>query len=532
MDCKSTRLSYRQTGAFSKIAVDYSDQANALLPFIAHTPDLDGIKNAIAARQQFPTNRQMLVEELQTQYSIVSPSEHVQQNIASLLSPDTFTITTAHQTNIFTGPLYFIYKIIHAIKLADHLNNAIPSSRFVPVYYIGSEDADLEELNHIHLESGKLQWNTQQTGAVGRMKIDKELLKLIDTIEGQLGVLPFGKEAVSLLRECYRSGEDIQTATFKFVHALFADKGLVVLLPDNARLKSQMKEIFKDDLLQQSASGIVEKTSEKLGRLYKVQAHPRDINLFYLENDTRERIEWHGDKYKVLNTKIEFTKDQILAELEEHPERFSPNVILRGLYQEMILPGVAFIGGGGELAYWLELKDLFEHYKLPYPVQVLRNSFLIIDARMRQKIEKLGFSVTDIFAPAQELLNQLVNRGSGKKVQLNGTLSATEELYEAIKRQAASVDVTLERHVDALKTSTLHRLRELEKKMLRAEKRKYSEQKRHVELIRSRLFPGEGLQERHDNMLGYYARWGSEFLQKLYEHSLVLEQEFVVLELN
>src|SRR5690606_26958118 len=118
-----------------------------------------------------------------------------------------------------------------------------------------------------------------------------------------------------------------------------ADKGLVVLLPDNARLKSQMKEIFKDDLLQQSASGIVEKTSEKLGRLYKVQAHPRDINLFYLENDTRERIEWHGDKYKVLNTKIEFTKDQILAELEEHPERFSPNVILRGLYQEMILPG-------------------------------------------------------------------------------------------------------------------------------------------------------------------------------------------------
>ncbi|HRO71843.1 MAG TPA: bacillithiol biosynthesis BshC, partial [Chitinophagaceae bacterium] len=240
MDCTSTRLSYRQTGAFSKIAVDYSDQAEALLPFIAHAPDLDGIKNAITARQQFPTNRQMLVEELQKQYSIVSPSESVRQNIESLLSPDTFTVTTAHQTNIFTGPLYFIYKIIHAIKLADHLNKAIPSSRFVPVYYIGSEDADLEELNHIHLESAKLQWNTQQKGAVGRMKIDKELLKLIDTIEGQLGVHPFGKEVVSLLKECYRSGEDIQTATFKFVHALFADKGLVVLLPDNARLKSQM----------------------------------------------------------------------------------------------------------------------------------------------------------------------------------------------------------------------------------------------------------------------------------------------------
>lgn len=530
MDCTSTRLSYRQTGAFSKIALDYIDQAQALMPFVAHAPTLDGIHNAIAARKNFATNRELLVDELKKQYSIVKPVAAVQKNIDLLLSPNTFTITTAHQNNIFTGPLYFIYKIVHVIKLADHLNEILPSFKFVPVYYIGSEDADLEELNHVHLGSEKLVWNTKQKGAVGRMKVDKELLKLIDVIEGQVGVLPFGRNAVELLRESYQLGEDIQTATFKIVNTLFADRGLIVLLPDNTRLKSQMKKIFEDDLLHQTASGIVEKTSERLGQFYKVQAHPRAINLFYLEGDIRERIELHEGQYKVLNTKIEFTKEQILEELDKHPERFSPNVILRGAYQETILPNITFIGGGGELAYWLELKDLFDHYKIPYPVQVLRNSFLIIESRLQDKIKKLGFTIADIFSSEQELLNRLVNRESGKKVQLNGTLSATEELYEAIKKQAASIDVTLEKHVDALKTNTLHRLRELEKKMLRAEKRKFSDQQRQVDFIRSKLFPANGLQERHDNMLGYYAKWGNEFISQLYKYSLALEQEFVVLE--
>ncbi len=215
---------------------------------------------------------------------MVNKSAAVQKNIEALLSPGTFTVTTAHQNNIFTGPLYFIYKILHAIKLADQLNKSLPPYKFVPVYYMGSEDADLAELNHINLNGEKLVWSTKQTGAVGRMKVDKDFLKLIDAIEGQLAVLPHGEEVIILVKDCYRLGEDIQTATFKIVNALFADYGLIVLFPDNAALKQQMLKVFEDDLLNQTASAIVEKTSARLGELYKVQAHPRDINLFYLED--------------------------------------------------------------------------------------------------------------------------------------------------------------------------------------------------------------------------------------------------------
>jgi bacillithiol biosynthesis cysteine-adding enzyme BshC len=531
MDCIATRLPYRQTNSFSKTVLDYLDYTEGLKPFYAHPPTLQGIQKAIDARKQFATNRELLVQELKKQYQGIDVSDEVKQNIEALLSKDTFTVTTAHQNNIFTGPLYFIYKIIHTIKLADHLKTSLPAYNFVPVFYIGSEDADLDELNHIRLGGEKLTWNTKQTGAVGRMKVDKELVKLIGLMEGQLLVLPNGNEIIASLKEYYKEGTTIQEATFRFVNSLFAEYGLIVLLPDNAVLKKQMIKLFEDDLLNQTASGIVEKTAEKLDASgYKVQASPREINLFYLLDDKRERIVKEGTRYKAQGTSLDVSEEELKNELQQYPERFSPNVILRGLYQETILPNIAFIGGGGETAYWLQLKDLFEHYKVPFPVLVLRNSFLIVEKKWQSTIGKLGFTIEDFFLPEQELLNRLVTKETDKKLKLNGTFSEAEQLYSAIKKQATSIDTTLEKHVEALKVQTLHRLQELEKKMLRAEKRKFTDQQRQIHSIKEHLFPGNGLQERKENLSYYYAKWGKEFIQHLYEQSLSLEQEFIIVQ--
>lgn len=530
MDCTTTRLPYRQTGAFSKIAADYIDQAAALQPFFGQLPTKQGIKKAIEERKHFVINRKVLVEELTKQYAAVVTSEKTKNNIDLLLADNTFTITTAHQNNIFTGPLYFIYKILHTIKLAEQLKASLPDNNFVPVFYIGSEDADLDELNHIWLGGEKLAWNTKQTGAVGRMKIDKQLLKLIDSIEGQVLIHPSGKEIVELLRQHYKEGTAIQDATFSFVNALFAEYGLIVLLPDNANLKRQAAKIFEDDLLHQTASGIVEQTAADLTKAgYKVQAKPREINLFYLKGDRRDRIEKGNEVWEVVNGEEKFSEAALLKELQEHLERFSPNVILRGLYQETILPNIAFIGGGGETAYWLQLKNLFEHYKVPFPVLVLRNSFLVVEKKWHLLIAKLGFTIEDFFLEEQELINKLVARETDNKLKLNGTFSEAEQLYSAIKKQATAIDTTLEKHVEALKIQTLHRLQELEKKMLRAEKRKFTDQQRQIHTIKEQLFPGKGLQERRENLSYYYAKWGREFIKKLYDNSLGFEQEFVVM---
>ncbi len=530
MDCTSNRLPYRQTGAFTKIAMDYIDQFIALKPFFTYSPSTQGIQKAIEARKKVSTKRDVLVQQLKKQYEGIATSELVAKNIDSLLSAETFTITTAHQNNIFTGPLYFIYKIIHAIKLADQLKISMPEQNFVPVFYIGSEDADLDELNHIWLGGKKLAWETKQTGAVGRMKIDKQLVKLIDAMEGQLSVLPNGNEIISLLKEFYKEGISVQDATFHFVNKLFAEYGLVVLLPDNGELKKQMVALFEDDLLNQTASAIVEKSAEKLEAAgYKVQANPREINLFYLIDDKRERIFKEGERFTAQGTSFDLSEEEIKKELANHPERFSPNVILRGLYQETILPNIAFIGGGGETAYWLQLKDLFDHYKIPFPVLVLRNSFLLVEKKWQAAISKLGFTIDDFFLPEQELMNKLVAKESKNDTKLNGSLEKLEELYEEFKKQASAVDSSLEQHVDSLKTQTIYRLQELEKKMLRAEKRKFIDQHRQIHTIKENLFPGNGLQERRENLAWYYAKWGNSFIQQLYTISPGLEQEFVIL---
>lgn len=521
------RIPYQQTNHFTKIVTDYLAGAASLRSFYHHSPTVEGIRQTIEARQKHKTNRKVLVEVLQHQYGTVSQTEAVAQNIAALSSEQTFTLCTAHQPNLFTGPVYFIYKILHTIKLAEDLKAQFPSYQFVPVYYMGSEDADLEELNHIYLQGRKYEWTTKQTGAVGRMVIDKQLTGLISEMEGQLSVEPFGKEFIALLRDCYKEGTTIQEATFKMVHHLFGAYGLVVLIPDHPELKKEMRVVFNDDLYQQQPSRIVQQSSEQLNQHYNAQAYPREINLFYLKDNIRERIIRQDDGFVVNNTDIRFSEEEMDRELAEHPDRFSPNVILRGLFQETILPNLAFIGGGGELAYWLQLRALFDHYKVPFPVLVLRNSFLLMEKKWKELMEKLGLSLEQIFLSEQQILDAILER-EGKKPLLNGELAELAGIYDQLKQMAMGVDSTLSRHVEALKTKATNQLLSLEKKMVRAERKKHEIQANQISKLKTGLFPG-GLQERKENIGTFYSRWGKEVVNKLYEHSLTLEQEFTVL---
>ncbi len=529
MNCTAQRLKYRQTGVFSKIVMDYLNDARRLGSFYAQRPDMDGIITAIIERKKISTNRSILVDHFHTQYTGVNTSTEVQQNIELLLQENTFTITTAHQPNLFTGPLYFLYKILHAIKLSEELKKDIPENKFVPVFYMGSEDADVDELAHFWLNGKKHNWQTEQSGAFGRFVVDKKLIQMIDAMSGELGVQPFGNELIEKLRLYFKTGVTIQQATLQLVNDLFGDYGLIVLIADAPLLKQQMIAVFEDELLHHNSSKLVEQTAKQLQEHYKVQAVGREINLFYLDEDVRERIEVSNNGYAVANTTISFTKDEMLKELKEHPERFSPNVILRGLYQETILPNIAFIGGGGEIAYWLELKSVFEKYKVPFPVLILRNSFLFVEKKWQQKLQKLNISSEQSFQSVETLLNLVVQNESSHELKLNGSFTNAEQFYDQLKQQAFAVDATLVTHVDALKVKAIYRLQELEKKMLKAEKRKFADQRNQIEQLKIALFPNNGLQERVDNFSSYYAKWGKEFIHMLYENSLSLEQEFVVL---
>lgn len=531
MDCTYTDVSYAETGYFSTIVSAYISGDERLKPFYRFPVSTDGLAQAIAERKKFPVDRKLLVSVLREQYRSMPVNEAVEKSIDALLNERTFTICTAHQPAIFTGSLFFIYKIVHAIRLAAELSKQHPENQFVPVFYMGSEDADLDELGHVFLNGEKLSWETSQQGAIGRMST-KGLERIIDRLEGEVGVYPFGARLITMLRECYLESADVQTATLKIVHRLFGEYGLVVLIPDHPALKARVAAAFETELTEQRSSKIVRVTIDALQQNFKVQASPRDINLFYLRDNIRNRIEARNDRWWVLDTDISFSPEEILKELRDHPERFSPNVILRGILQETLLPDVAFIGGGGELAYWLELKTLFERYGVFYPVLIVRNSFLVVDKLARQRIEKLRLSVTDTFRSASVLLNEIVARDSGRQLSLGKEIDEITAQYDQARSVAGAVDPTLKQHVEALHMRAVKGLEALQKKMLRAEKRKFSDDARHVTSIRKQLFPNDGLQERVENFIPFYARWGEEFLKTILKYSQTTEQRFRILNID
>lgn len=531
MPFKASYLPYKDTHSFSGLVLDYLSGHEQLKTFREFSPDLAGLQQAIGNREQFPVDRKLLVTVLRRQYEGLSLSPALINNLDLLERDNCFTVCTAHQPNLLTGYLYFIYKILHAIRLAEELKERFPDKHFVPVYYMGSEDNDLEELGSFRYNGKKFTWDgAGQQGAVGRMTT-ASLKPVLEELFREMG--PPGEDCESLkemIRNAYLGYETIGRATQFLVNELFGRYGLVVLDPDEAELKAAFREVMKDDLLNHTAEGIVGKQIGELSQHYKVQAHPRSINLFYLVEGVRERIERTGDNWKVLNTSIEWNRDELLAELATNPERFSPNVILRGLFQETILPDVAFIGGGAELAYWMQLNTLFHHYKVFFPVVLLRQSVLWIPAKEEALSNQLGLTTADIFKKDVELeLTQVKQQGS-KDWQTDAELKELEELMHRLRRKADAIDHTLKASAEAALAKMRYQVQLLEKKMLRAEKRKMQTSLSRLAKLKTSLFPGGGLQERVENFLDYYLQYGgSAWIDTLKQHLAPLRNEFLII---
>ena len=528
----SKNIAYTDTGFFSKLITDYINGNEAVKPFYRHDVNLEGVKEAIQSRNYFPGFRAELTNVLKEQYQKVSVNNIVSNNIELLKKENTYTITTAHQPNILTGPLYFIYKILHVVKIAQELKKSLPENNFVPVYYMGSEDADLDELNNITVQGKKYIWQTAQTGAVGRMVTDDKLLSLINELQGQIGVNPYGNEWIDILKTCYTKNKTIQQTTFELIHHLFGNYGLVVLIPDNAALKKTFQPVVEKELLEQFSEKEVAKTAAALlDNGYQMQASGREINLFYLNENIRERIILQNNVYTVNNTDFSFTKEEILLELENHPERFSANVVLRGLFQETILPNIIFVGGGGELAYWLELKSVFDRVGVPYPMLVLRNSFLMLNELQQQAVEKLDISIEQLFLQPFKILD-IINAKRNNKIDISEEIEKIAEVYHRIQNKITDSSKSLSQHTEALSVDTKNKLQKLQKKIDRANRQALEAESRRIQKLKNQLFPNNSLQERVENIAFLYSLYGSKIFDIILDASPVLQQEFTVINLT
>ncbi|RXP55127.1 bacillithiol biosynthesis cysteine-adding enzyme BshC [Lutibacter sp. HS1-25] len=527
---KIHQIPFKETNYFSNLICDYLDENPNLTEFYGNFPNIEGFKNQIDLKKTFPSkNRIVLVEALKNQYQNTQITVATKNNIQLLEDKNTFTITTGHQLNIFTGPLYFLYKIVSTINLTKQLKTQFPSYNFVPVYWMATEDHDFEEINYFNFKGNKISWSAESKGAVGRLEtagfkqVYDEFLKLLDNSNN-------AKNIKKLFQEAYLAHDNLTDATRYLVNELFGQNGLVIIDGDDKLLKSIFAPIVKDELLNNTSYKNVIKTNELLQKSYKIQVNPREINLFYLVEGLRERIIFEDNIYKVNNTEIVFEEEEILDELKNHPKRFSPNVIMRPVYQETILPNLCYIGGGGELAYWFQLKAYFNAINTPFPILLLRNSVLLMSKKQAAKLDKLTISVPELFYNQINLIDKKVKEISTIDIDFSAQKLFLQQQFEALKELAKNTEASFLGAVNAQEKKQLNGLAVLEKRLLKAQKRKLADAVERIKFIQDQLFPKQSLEERTRNFSEIYLELGDSLIPMLMEALDPLQMKFTIIE--
>lgn len=525
-----TRLPYRQTGFFSTLIADYIEESPKVEALYSFPFSYQGLQQAIEYRKTKPVNREALVAVLQNQYAQggAEASPKTAENIALLKDPTTFTIVTGHQLNLFAGPLYLIHKLINVITLANQLKQQFPQYNFVPVYWMHTEDADIEEINHTYLFNKKILWADAGTGIAGSLST-ATLQPVINEVEAILGNSTYAAELVSLIKDAYLNHTNLADAMRYFVNALLGKYGLVILDPNAKELKQAFVDVVADDLLNNSAYKLVSESNKNLiNSGYTAQVNPRGVNLFYINNNQRYRLVKTEKDYATAGNEFTFSADEISRLLKEQPEVFSPNVVLRPLYQEVILPNICYVGGGGELAYWLQYKSFFNHYGYELPVLALRSSYMLMDEAQAQKIAKWNVPVANLFLDTDVLIKGYVQSTAGNDVNLAAERSEAAAFFANLATKAKAIDASLSGSIEAENKKLENFLNGLEAKLLKALKAKDEATINQIRKLKESLFPDGSLQERSTNFMQFYIKQGPALFDVIMNNADVMHKEFTV----
>jgi len=523
------KIALQDLGILNPLITDYINLDKKTAQLYSYAPEINNVEQVLQAKKNFK-NRTILHTAFTNQFKGFNISDVAQKNLSSITDENTFTVCTAHQLCLFTGPSYFVYKIMSAIKLCNILKEKHPTKNFVPVYWMGSEDHDFDEINHAIVYGKKITWKNEDAGAVGMHSLNG-MQEAITELSEILGNQEKAQKFINELTEVFTNKENYGKAFQEWIMHLFADYGLLVLDQNDKDLKQTYKASMQAELLNNTAEKALAKNEAYLTEHYHVQASSRPINLFYLADNLRERIEKEGNQYKVLNTDITFSETEILEELEQYPEKFSPNVILRPTYQETVLPNVAFVGGPGEVAYWLQLKDVFKALNVEQPLILLRDMAVVMQKNHLSKLKDWSFTITDLFTNYDQLAKEIVENESKNELQLAEEKESIEKLFSQIKDKAVVIDKNLERSVDSELQKVINSFNNLESKLIRAEKKNFEQKLSQLENIQSKLLPNNTLQERYDNFIPVYLRNSEDYYAKLLENFNAFETELKVFEI-
>lgn len=499
-----------------------------LKSFIKYPASFDSFGQVLSDRSSYPVDRELLVSTLLEQYKSLEASDSTIANIKSLSSDKTFTIITAHQPSLLTGPLYFIIKISSIISLSKKLNQAHPDYRVVPVFVTGGEDHDFEEIATLHMFSKDFSWETNQKGSTGRMSHDG-LDSVLSSVQEVLGSGDHADELKRIISKAQLASDSYGGFMVYFVNELFKKYGLVIANMDNAGFKAKLLPYIIKDLENKDSIKSVEADQDALEAAgFKRQAHAREVNFFHMGEDRIRVVAEDDGSYSIGDDS--YTKDELITLISEQPGSISPNVILRPIFQELIMPNLAYIGGGGELAYWVERKRLFDLWNLPFPMLIRRDSLHIVDKKTEKTLTGAQMNIMDLFQREEQVFGQYARLQSDAEIDLTDEKKAIEDIFNQIKERASKIDPTLGKTALSEASKAIKSLDYLQSKMLKAEKTKNEVGINKLRKAKHKLFPGnDGLQERYDNFMPFYLRYGQAWIDEVIEHCDPLNKSFKIL---
>jgi bacillithiol biosynthesis cysteine-adding enzyme BshC len=526
------RVNLNETPFINPLASDYLNGDTFLKDFYTYSHELSNYARFIENKSSFPVSRRkLLVDELIKQYQNagieLKENSLVKKNILDLKNENSFTVTTGHQLVLFGGPLFTVYKILSTLKLAAELNVTYSDKKIIPVFWLASEDHDYEEIKNNYINGETLTWNTAHDGqAVGTLLLN-DFEVLINDLEKLLPNSGLKTKHLHIIKDAYQNGFTLSKATLKYFHSLFEEWGLVIIEPSNIQFKKEIRSLMQTDIIEQKSFKAQLVSDRILASKYELQIGAREINFFYFNKEGKRLLLKKSQKGFVLSDSSEsFSVKEMEDIIENHPDKLSPNVNLRPLYQETLLPNLAYVGGPAEVAYWLQLKSIFDTNELPFPALVLRMMHLFLPPGLENRMKRFGLKAKDALLKTDALSNKYFETIGESSIenQIETILKNWQEIYEL----TSNVNNELQANILSEKLKDKAELKALNKEYKSKRLSKHKERLGKLMQVRAEIYPAGILQERIETLMWYECLMDKSLLSELLEKLNVFEAKMML----
>lgn len=538
-------VNFSQIPANSKLFLDFLYNFNNVKPFYTHN---------FREKELFPVifnqnrkidsiRREKIYDILKNQYQDTNTSKKTQTNIELLKNPNTLAVVTGQQLGVFGGPLYTIYKTITVIKLCNSLSEEFDSYNFVPVFWMESEDHDLEEITSLTIpdEAGNPkqinyldpQLASENRQSVGDLQLGSEIEVFLKNFRESMRTTDFSEFQFSILSDAYQSDSNYLQAFRKLMISLFDSYGVILFNPKDKDAKELLKPLFIQEIndFRKHTEALVN-VSATLDDNYHAQVKVKPVNLFMQYDGGRYLIEPVEDGFRLKNKRVKFTKEELLEKLDSEPELFSPNVLMRPVCQDYLFPTAFYVGGPGEIAYFAQALLLYNFFKVNKPVLFPRASVTLVEKSINSLLTKYNLKFTELFSGKDKLAEKIINAlsGSGIEETFNSSKEEIDKILEKMRTNFVDIDPQLADMAAKYKQKIFSYLDEYKAKAAEAQKRKYDVVIKQSQKAMNNLYPGSVLQERVFNYFYFSNKYGADLLNIMYdeiaidkfEHQLIM----------